>query len=232
MKKIITLLLSLTFATYAQLSSASQIQTPESIQAAVKNFIATSLSSNTEYKIKLGNIDQRLRLPNCTESLVIFSQNDSLKPGRNSIGVKCNSIKKWTIYTTAVIHIYKDVAVLSQPIKRGEIFSDNMLHIEKRDISKLRSGFISNIQKIINKQATRNLMPGITITKSNYTEPKLIKRGEKINIKTSIPNLDISVSGIALMDGIKGQNIRVKNINSKQIVQATVVQQGLVVVIF
>jgi len=62
------------------------------------------------------------------------------------------------------------------------------------------------------------------------TEPKLIKRGEKVIIKVNSPNLEISVAGIALMDGVKNQNIRIKNIKSKQIVQATVVKQGQVVV--
>jgi flagella basal body P-ring formation protein FlgA len=63
-------------------------------------------------------------------------------------------------------------------------------------------------------------------------EPKLIKRGERVNIRTSNQNLVISMAGIAMMDGIKGQNIRIKNIKSKQIVHATVEKPGQVVVTF
>jgi flagella basal body P-ring formation protein FlgA len=36
--------------------------------------------------------------------------------------------------------------------------------------------------------------------------------------------------GIAMMDGIKNQNIRIKNQKSKQVIQATVVKPGVVIV--
>jgi len=232
MKKINFILTILLFSSYIQQSGAAQFQSISSIQEATRQFIASNLTSSTNYKLQLGQIDPRLKLPLCSEAINIFTQKDELKAGRNSIGVKCNSKKKWTIYTSVIIKIYKDVIVLSQPIRRGEFYTKDKLLSVKKELSNLRSGFFTETRNIINKQATRNLKLGAVVTPSNITEPKLVKRGEKVTIKVSSPNLEISAIGIALMDGIKNQNIRIKNIKSKQIVQATVIKQGQVVVTF
>lgn len=224
-------MLSLLFTCYSQYGIASQIQSPESIHNAVRDYIASNLTA-TEYKLRLGQFDNRLQLSLCAEELEIFSHNGALKSGRNSIGVKCNSKKKWTIYNSAIISIYKEVIVLSQAVRRGDIFTRNSLQVEKKDLSTLRSGYLSDPKLIINKQASRNLRLGSVIYKSNLTEPRLIKRGEKVYINASTSNIDISMAGIAMMDGIKGQNIRVKNIKSKRFIQATVVKPGQVAVMF
>lgn len=217
---------------FTQPSNASQSQSIASIQQAIRQFIAANLTPETDYQIKTGQIDSRLKLPLCSKPLNIIVTKGSLKAGRNAIGVECSSNKKWTIYTSTIISIYKEVIVLSQPIKRGGFYTKNNVRAEKKEISNLRSGYFTDSQNIINKQATRSLAQGTIITQRNITEPKLIKRGEKVTIKISSPNLEISTSGIALMDGIQNQNIRIKNTKSQQIVQATVVNKGLVVVSF
>jgi len=232
MNKINVLILILLFAGYTQQTTASQMQSTSSIQEAIHQYIASNLALDTDYKVKLGQLDSRLKLPDCTEPLDIFTNSNSIKPGRNSVGVKCKGKKKWTIYSSAIVTIYKEVLVLTQPIHRGEILSQDNLHFEKRDISTVRSGFLTDPLVVVNKQATRNLGLGSVINKSNFTEPKLIKKGEKVYIKASSRHLNISMKGIAMMDGIKGQSIRVKNEKSHQIIQATVIQPGQVLVRF
>lgn len=207
-------------------------QSAESINKAISLYINKNLSSETEYKLTLGHFDNRLKLSLCDKALEIFTRSNTIKPGRNSIGVRCNSIKKWTIYTPININLYKKILVLTKPIRRGKMFNSHMFKIEKRDVSLLRSGYLTNPLSLINKQATRNLKIGSVLNKSNYTEPKLIKRGDTVTIQVNSLNLSISMMGIAVMDGKKGQKIKVKNIKSKQIVQATVKSPGQVAVIF
>lgn len=214
------------------LINASQNQPIPSIQKAIQQYIASNLPKDTDYEIKLGKIDRRLLLPLCSEPLSLFIHNSALRPGRNSIGIKCSTKKPWTIYTSIVVNIYEQVLVLSQAINRGEILTQKNIKFEKRNISSLRSGFLTDPQRIINKQATRNLRAGLVLKQSNFIQARLVKRGDKVNIKVVSPNLNISMVGISMMDGIQGQHIRVKNVTSKQIVQATVVRPGLVEVMF
>lgn len=230
--KLKMLLITLLVVFFTKQVNASQSQSAESIKKAIRLYIASNLSSNTEYKLTLGHFDNRLKLPLCTKPLEVFTRSNTVKPGRNSIGVKCNSLKKWTIYTPININLYKNILVLTQPIRRGKTFDNTMFKIEKRDISLLRSGFMTDPLSLINKQATRNLNSGSVLNKSNYTEPKLIKRGDTVTIQVNSQNLNISMTGIAVMDGKKDQQIKVKNIKSQQVVQATVKNPGQVVVKF
>lgn len=232
MKKLYFILGLSILTGYTQQSIATPYQSISSILEASRHYIVTHLTAEKDYKIKLEPIDNRLKLPLCDKTLIAFTAKSSLKPGRNSIGVKCTDKKKWTVYTSAFISLFKDVIVLTQPIRRGEFYTENMLHFEKKEVSGLRKGYFTDSDNIINKQASRNLSIGSVITQANITEPKLVKRGEKVTIKISSPNLVISAAGIALMDGVQNQNIRIKNIRSQQIVQATVVDQGQVVVTF
>lgn len=212
--------------------SAVQLQTMTSIQEAIKHYVASNISSVTDYKLSLNQFDNRLRLPRCVEPLDIFLRGHVIKSGRNALGVRCNSVKKWTIYVVANVSIYRNVISLSRSIRRGEILKKNMLQFEKRDIAHLRQGYFTDLNEVINKEAYRNLNLGMVINKTSITEPKLIKRREKVKIKARSANLEISSTGIALMDGVKGQTIKVKNLRSKQIIQAIVVKSGQVEVPF
>ncbi len=178
----------------------------------------------------MSTLDQRLKLPLCNNPLEIFTPYSALKTGRNSLGIRCSGKKKWTIYTSVLIKTYRDVLVLAQPIQRGEILTSNHLRTINRELSQLRSGYIENPQQIINKQANRNLSTGTVINLRHFSVPKLIKKGDRVKITHSSPYFQISMNGIAMKDGKKGENITVKNINSQRIVQATVIKPGQVTV--
>jgi flagella basal body P-ring formation protein FlgA len=124
------------------------------------------------------------------------------------------------------------VVILSQPIQRGEIITRQHLAIEKREVSNLREDFATQLEQVENKQITRQLNTGTILSLRNLAEPKLIKRGDNVVISTAKPDFSIRMNGVAMMDGIKGQLIKVKNQNSGRIINATVIEPGLVFVIY
>jgi len=142
--------------------------------------------------------------------------------------VRCNAGKKWSISTSAVIKVYGTVIVLTLPIQRGEIITRQHLTIEKRDVSKLRGEFVTQAELVENKQAARYTPAGTILGLRSFIEPGLIKRGDKIIISAIQPSFTIRMSGVAMMDGTKGQLIRIKNENSGRIISATVIEPGLV----
>lgn len=209
-------------------AASSPTQPIASIQGAIRHFIDTEFKAAREFKYSLTHLDPRLKLPLCDQALQVFSQTGSLKPGHNSLGVHCNSAKKWTIYTVAQIQAFKQVVVVIQPLRRGTLIAKRHLALKSRDIADLRHGYLTNPELVVGKEAKRNLASGTVINSGLFVEPKIIKRGEKVSIEANSSYFNISMAGVALMDGSKGQNIRVKNIKSKRIIQATVVQPGQV----
>lgn len=229
-KKLIALIIigSLSTSSYA----AVNYQSHADIYQAVTDYINATLDTDSDYEISIAQLDNRLKLPKCPSRLQAFTPStSSLQAGRLSIGVRCQN-PGWSIFTSVTLKIYANVVVLTQPIRRGQILTRHHLTTVKRDTAKLRNGYFKRIDLVENKQAKRNLAAGTALNRGLVTEPTLIKRGERIIISASAPNFDIRMQGLALMDGIKGQAIRVKNVSSGRTIAAKVVKAGLVSVVY
>jgi flagella basal body P-ring formation protein FlgA len=226
-KTLLLLTLAIIFLNQSYAEQGSQSH--DSIAEAVKTYIAHNINLSGEFEVGVMPLDSRLNLPQCAGPLETFSPTEIIKAGRMTIGVRCNdSEKKWTIFTSAIIKTFQNVVVLSQPIQRGEIITRAHLTIEKRETSNLRDDFVTQPEQVEDKQTTRQLSSGTILSLKNLVEPKLIKRGDKVIISTAKPEFSIRMSGIAMMDGAKGQLIKVKNQNSGRIINATVIESGLV----
>jgi flagellar basal body P-ring formation protein FlgA len=232
MKKTDILLLLLSLLLYTQISFARQFQSLESIHASVMEYLVSKANITAEHEITVNSLDKRLKLPQCSIPLEVFSANEVFKGNRISVGVRCADEKAWSIYTTANIKEFKDILVVAQTIPRGTLISRKLLTSARREVSKLRRGYYIDFSQVMNKQASRNLAPGTILHAGLLKEPKIVRRGEKVIILASSKSFEIKMTGLALMDGLKGQRIRVKNEKSKRIIEATVVEIGLVSVDF
>jgi flagellar basal body P-ring formation protein FlgA len=216
----------------SQASPATTTESLQNIQSAIDSFVKANLEVNGNYQISDTPLDPRLQLPACQKPLEIFSQSGGLKPGRNTLGIRCNSEKTWTIYSVVSIKSFKDVLVLAKELRRNDAIRPDHLAMETRDTGTLPQGYLSDPNDVINKQATRNVATGSVLLRTHYSEPTVVKRGTRVNIQSGKPGLIISAPGIAMVDGIKGQQISVKNASSQRVIQAIVVDSGLVTVYF
>ena len=211
---------------------AAPTQSLQIIQDAVNSFVQSSLQPGGHYQITAAQIDSRLQLPACEQNLDIFAQSGDIKAGRNTLGIRCNSLNAWTIYSTVLVKEFRNVLIAGKQLDRHELISQAHVSTETRDISTLQQGFLSDPDEIINKQASRFIPAGSVLYRMHYTEPTLVRRGERVHIQSGKPGLLITSSGEAMMDGIKGQKIRVKNISSNRVIQATVTTPSVVTVNF
>ncbi|MGZ8917274.1 MAG: flagellar basal body P-ring formation chaperone FlgA [Methylobacter sp.] len=223
---LLILALAFILSTTAQAEQGSQ--SLESIDVAVKSYIAQNINLSGEYEVSLVPLDSRLSLPQCPEPLEAFTTTDLIKAGRTTIGVRCNTEKKWSIFTSVIIKTYQIVVVISHPIQRGEILTRQHLALERREVTNFRDDFVTQLEQVENKQVTRQLDSGTVLSLRNLVEPKLIKRGDRVVISTTKSDFSIKMSGIAMMDGTKGQLIGIKNQSSGRIINATVIEPGLV----
>ncbi|MGR8932399.1 MAG: flagellar basal body P-ring formation chaperone FlgA [Gammaproteobacteria bacterium] len=228
--KVLTLLSVLLFS--GQLYAAATTQSLEEMQSSVHSFVEASLLPDGQYQISSAQIDDRLQLPACDEGLEIFAQSGEIKPGRNTVGIHCASGNNWTIYSTVQVKSFKEVLILRKQLNRNDRISPDHITTEVRDVALLQQGFVADPQDIINKQATRSLAVGTVLNRTHYAEPTLIKRGDQISIESGRNGFLITSKGVALMNGAKGEQINVKNISSRRVIQATVKQPGVVTVYF
>jgi len=121
---------------------AAPMQSLQSIQDAVRTFVKSALDAEGKYELEQQPLDSHLQLPQCDEDLQAFSQTGELKAGRMTIGVRCKGSKKWQIYSLVSIKSYKNVLVLSKPLRRGEMIHAEDLVSENREVGGLSHGYI------------------------------------------------------------------------------------------
>ncbi len=203
-----------------------QWQTHESIYDAVKSYVAQNINTATEYEITILPLMDRLNLPLCSLPIQTFAPNLP-KAGRMSISVRCNGGKKWSIFVSATITPFENVVILTQPLQHGDTVT-NQATLVRKDVSQLHNNYLTQLNQIVNKQVIRNLPVGTIVTAKDLVEPKLVKRGDRVLITSNQAGIAIKMNGVAESDGSKGQTIRVKNQNSARIVNATIIDAGVV----
>ncbi len=134
----------------------------------------------------------------------------------------------WRIYVPINIIRYAKVLIMRGNMPRGSILHLSDVTTRRFNISRLSNGYFIDKNQVRGKVLKRSLRRGYILTNGMLDVRKLIKRGDIVTIMASSGALAIRVKGEALMDGRKGDLIRVRNDSSKREIQAVVVATGMV----
>ncbi|WP_347989017.1 flagellar basal body P-ring formation chaperone FlgA [Methylomonas sp. AM2-LC] len=222
----------LTLLLVPQISLAAQLQDVKAIENAVSSYVQSSLDTNGRYQINVTPLDMHLQLPFCDENLDVSPQAAEVKAGHNTLLVQCKGSQPWKIYSSVIVKSYKEVLVLVRPLQRNAVIHAEDIVRENREISALSQGYLLDPLDVVNKQAARNLQIGTVLNGRSYQDLTLIKRGDRVTIQLGKSGMSISMAGIAMMNGAKGDRINVKNTSSQKLIQAMVVDAAKVSVNF
>ena len=207
----------------------------DQIQAAASQFLHShsadlrqQYGEMTRIEYSVNNLDPRLSMADCPQPL-----NAELKSlhsiGRINIKISCQAQTRWSLYVPAEIKLYRSVVVISTPVIRGERLSASKLQLREMDTGSLSGTYFTDINDVIGMQAKRSLQADKPIIASHLEPPVIISRGDAVMMTVNSGGLIVKSPGKALMDGRRGQQISVRNSQSKQVVEARVVAPGQVV---
>ena len=123
-----------------------------------------------------------------------------------------------------------DVVVPIRAINRGEIIQAADLSTERRPREGTASDVVVEAVAAIGKSARRALGAGQTMRTADLQRQEIVARNEVVTVMYEAPGLMLSMRGRAQEAGAQGDIISVMNIQSKKILQATVVGAGRVAV--
>jgi len=208
-----------------------QRQSLASIALQAEAFISQyAYDSPYPVRFKLSRLDPRLHLKPCAQALEIhFSQPDRVT-GNTALTVQCHTPVNWKLHLPVRIDLYDDIALNKSPLIRGQSIDSTRVIYRKKKISTLNRGYYTRKDSLERLQARRNLPAGSILSPANVVEKMLVKSGQMVNIILNIKGLRIKSSGKALQSAALGKVIRVKNIQSYKIIEATVSGSGEVLV--
>jgi flagella basal body P-ring formation protein FlgA len=211
----------------------SKRQSLTSIALQAEAFIADyPFESSYPVSYQLSSLDQRLRLKPCLRALDIHFTHPDRISGNTSLSIQCQTPVKWRLHLPVRIDLYDDVALNRSPLVRGQTIDSGNIVFRKKKITALNQGYFTRDDSFERLQARRNLPSGSILTPANVAEKKLVTSGQMVNILLNIKGLRIKSSGKALQSATLGQVIKVKNLQSNKVIQATVSGDGEVQVRF
>jgi flagella basal body P-ring formation protein FlgA len=208
---------------------AANIQDLNVLKSAAESFALSKVANATDdtrrVDIIVGNVDSRLRLVECSEELNLFVPPGSRLQGNTTIGVRCSAPKPWSIYIPIRIAIYEKAIVSLRKMSRGEIISTEDIILDEVDTSKVRGTTFTETSALVGTKLKTTLKANQVI---GSTAICLICKGDTVLIKSNNKAVSVSVAGIALNDGGKGDRIRVQNNASRRIIDAVITTNGVV----
>lgn len=115
-----------------------------------------------------------------------------------------------------------EAPVLIRSLKRGDVIRKNDLEMAPFQNKHITRNTAMNIDELIGLSARRNLTAARPISRDQVEAPRLIKRGDAIQMFYSTPHMEIKAMGEALEHGSKGQIIRARNTESGMTVRGVV----------
>ncbi len=220
-----------------QVLRASQIVDSHDIEDAVQQELINQYPElqNGKWDITIDNRARNIHLPLETdihikvEQLKLNRQNHSF-----SAIVAINPNTRWARERRLRGNIYKlvEVWVPTRSIARGDIIDEKQLNLTYIQQHQLSPDSLLDIDDMVGMQAKRNLRTKQPIRHNDIEQPRLIKRGEAVDIFIHSGKMLLSTTGTALEDGTQNQNIRVRNVHSGKTIDAVAIAPGAVQVKF
>ncbi|MFO7686476.1 MAG: flagellar basal body P-ring formation chaperone FlgA [Desulfobacterales bacterium] len=137
-----------------------------------------------------------------------------------------------TIRATARVEALAPVVVAARPIGRLKPISTADLKMEKMNLAELPIQVMTDAEDIIGKRARRNIDAGELLRADLIEMPPLVKRGDMVTIVAESEGIRVTATGEVKSDGLRGERVKVVNLDSNKRLTAQVVDKKTVLVDF
>ena len=180
---------------------------------------------------RAASLDSRLLLADCDVPL-----HAALRPGarigpRTVVAVNCEGSRPWRLFVPVEVTVRSQVWTARHPLPRGHLLTAEDLVADERDVSRMNSGYVSDVDMLIGQRLRSSVLAGRALTLQLVEADKLIRRGQTVTLAVDAGGIDIRMTGTALSDGALGQRIRVENVNSGRVVEGIVRSREVVEVL-
>ncbi len=218
-------------ATAAQTDAASQID--QAIATHMQQRLAEE-AKRQAWQGQRHSLDTTLvgsaeRLPACSQApSVTVSSNDLSVLARQRLELSCPDSPGWSITALVQANVFLPVVHAARVIERGQTISAEQLQLQEVNIGKASRGFYNSLDEVVGQGAKRRVRAGQLIAPNLLSAPLLIRRGQQVTIIASQDGISASATGEALANGREGEVIRVRNLGSQKVIEAQVVEEGVV----
>ncbi|MCD9184958.1 MAG: flagellar basal body P-ring formation chaperone FlgA [Pyrinomonadaceae bacterium] len=192
----------------------------------LKNF----QSENVNAKLVRLDLPSNVALPSGEISVKADAKNvrNFFTPFSVSIEIRVDNVVSRRFSATAQVEAFGDILVANRNLISNEKISETDVRIEKRRLEKPLTSYFQKFDKLRGAVSLKNIAEGTELTSDSFAAGVVVRNGDLVKIEGVSGKIKIIVSGEARASGKIGDRISVKNSQSCAILQATVIDQGLV----
>lgn len=169
------------------------------------------------------------RLPACAQALSVTVASDDPSPlSRQRLDLSCADTPGWSVTALVQASVFLPAVHAARVIERGQTIAAEQLQLQEVNVGRATRGFYNNLDEVVGQGAKRRVRAGQLIAPNLLTAPLLIRRGQQVTIIASQDGISASATGEAMANGREGEVIRVRNLGSQKVIEAQVVEEGVV----
>ncbi len=120
-----------------------------------------------------------------------------------------------------------ETAVLTRSLERSEVIKATDITVERRPKSDVQ-GDVALAGEVIGLAAKRPMRNGQLLRAADLIKPELVQRDQNVTLVFNTPGVHLTIAGKAAESGSAGDLISVMNLQSKRVIQGTVIGPGQV----
>ena len=132
-----------------------------------------------------------------------------------------------SVWVSGLVKSYRYYPVSRRLIRRGKVLSEDDFSFQLREATYDSDGQLRN-DDIIGQEVSKTLVAGERIHSHVLNSPILVKFGDTVKVESGNSVMKVFVDGIVQQSARKGQTIRIKIPRTKKIVNAEVIDRGMV----
>jgi flagella basal body P-ring formation protein FlgA len=204
-------------------AQAEGVQSLKSIRTAAEGFVRAQMPAGAQgIVITAAELDSRLRLAQCSRALHAALVSGAQLGARMAVGVSCGYGAAWTVYVPVTVESEIPALVLRVPAPRGTHLKPSDVATEKRLVTGLAVGYVTDIDTLARNTLIRPLAAGAVLTMDALLPDYIVKRGEAVTLLAAVGGIEVRAPGRALSDGRDGARIKVQNLGSLRVVEGVV----------
>lgn len=199
----------------------------QAVEAEVlRNFQAENVSA----KLVRLDLPPNVALPSGEISVKADAKNvrNFFTPFSVSVEIRVDNVVSRRFSVTAQVEAFGEILVANRDLIVNEKISETDVRMEKRRLEKPLTSYFQKFDKLRGSVLLKNIGEGTELTSDSFAAGVVVRNGDLVKIEGVSGKIKIIVSGEARASGKIGDRISVKNSQSGAILQATVIDQGLV----
>ena len=187
---------------------AVEWQSPASVREAAERF-ALSASGAAQSRVEAAAVDERLKLPLCSQALSATMDRPLLN-GRGTVTVSCGGAAPWRLYVPVRVSTLVPVVVVRGNLPRDAVLAAESVSLEMHRSTTLPYQYLSRIEDAVGHTTRRALTSGTVLVPTALARQRFIARGALVTLVSSARGFEVSAEGVAVEDAGLKQRIRVR----------------------